>query len=85
MRFVAAIAGVVLSVPPLIFFWIGTQTFLRPAEKLLAVAVTIETAALLALSVALLFTPAVQRVQAVLLLATFVTVALIFAGYRLLR
>ena len=85
MRFVAAITGIVVSVPPLVFFWIGTQTFLRSSEKLLALAVTLETAALLALSVALLFTPAVQRLQVVVLLATLVTVALIFAGYRLIR
>jgi hypothetical protein len=85
MRFVAAIAGIILSIPLLIFFWIGTQTFMRSSERALAMAVTLETAALLALSVALLFTPSVQRVQAVLVLATLVTIALIMAGYRLLR
>jgi len=85
LRFVAAIAGVFLSVPPLLFFWIGTQTFTRSSERLLALAVTLETAALLALSLASFFTPAVHRVQAYLLLATFVTVAVILAGHDLLR
>lgn len=85
MRFVAAIAGIVLSVPSLIFFWIGTQTFVRLSERALAIAMTLETGALLGLSVALLFTPAVQRVQTLLLLSTLVTVVLILAGYRLLR
>ena len=85
MRFVAAIAGVILSVPPLIFFWIGTQTFIRLSERVLAIAMTIETGALLILSAALLFTPAVQRLQTLLLLSTLVTIVLILAGYRLLR
>ena len=85
MRFIAAIAGVILSVPPLIFFWIGTQTFTRLSERVLAIAMTIETGALLILSVALLFTPAVQRLQTLLLLSTPVTIVLILAGYRLLR
>ena len=85
MRSVAAIAGVILSVPPLIFFWIGTQTFTRLSERVLAIAMTIETGALLILSVALLFTPAVQRLQTLLLLSTLVTIVLILAGYRLLR
>ena len=85
MRLVAAVAGFVLSVPPLIFFWIGSQTFLRFWEKALAMAVTVETAALLALSVALFFTPTVHRIQALLLVATFVTVVFILAGYHLLK
>ena len=85
MRFVAAIAGLILSVPPLVFFWVGTQTFMRSSERALAMAMTLEAAALLALSVALLFTPSVQRIQVLLLLVTLVTIALIFAGYRLLR
>ena len=36
MRYVAAVAGVLIGVPPLIFFAIGVKTILRPAEKLLA-------------------------------------------------
>ena len=56
MRFVAAIAGILVSVPPLIFFRIGTRTFVRPPERALAIAVTIEAGALLLLSLALLLT-----------------------------
>jgi hypothetical protein len=85
MRFVAAIAGIVVSVPPLLFFWIGTQTFLRPLERALAFAMTLETGALLVLSVALLFTPSVQRIQVILLIVTVATVALILAAIRVLR
>ena len=85
MRFVAAIAGILLSLPPLIFFWIGAQTFLRPLERALAVAVSLETGALLLVSIALLFTPSVQRIQLVLLIATIATVALVLLAYRLLR
>lgn len=85
MRFVAAIAGVLVSVPPLIFFWIGTRTFVRPPERALAIAVTIEAGALLLLSLALLFTPSLQRLQGILLLATIATIAIILAANRLLR
>lgn len=85
MRFIAAIAGILLSLPPLIFFWIGAQTFIRKGERLLATGVAIETFALLAASVALLFTPAVQRVQVLLLLMTVVTLIAVLVGLRLLK
>ena len=85
MRFIAAIAGILLSLPPLIFFWIGAQTFIKTGERLLATAIAIETFALLALSIALLFTPAVQRVQILLLLATVATLVAVFGALRLLR
>ena len=86
MRFLMAVAGVLLSVPPLIFFWIGSQTFVRPLEKGLAMAVTLETGALLVLSIALFATPSVQRIQTLLLAATAVTVAIvIFMASRLAK
>lgn len=85
MRFVAAIAGVLVSIPPLVFFWIGARTFVRPPERLLAIAVTIETGALLFLSLALLFTPSLQRLQGILLSATVATVAIILVANRWLR
>ena len=82
MRYVAAIAGILVSILPLVFFYVGTQTFLRPGEKMLAIGMVILTGGLLLLSVALLFTPAVQRVQAVALAATVAAVALILALHR---
>ena len=85
MRFVAAIAGVLVSVPPLIFFWVGTQTFLRTLERGLAFAMVIATCALLGLSVALLFTPSVQRLQGVLLIATIAAVTIILIMHRQTR
>lgn len=85
MRLALAFVGVVVSVPPLIFFWIGSQTFVRQLERLLAIFVTVETGALLVLSITLLFAPSVQRLQAILLIATIGTVAAILIGYRLLR
>ncbi len=85
MRFVAAIVGIVVSIPPLLFFWIGTRTFIRPLKKALAVVVTAETGALLVLSVALLFTPSVQRFQGILLIAAVGTVAFIVVANRFLR
>jgi hypothetical protein len=85
VRFVLAIAGILVSVPPLIFFWIGTQTFARHSEKLLALVMTAETGALLVLSILLFFTPPVQRLQLVLLIATIVTTTLIFMADRLFR
>lgn len=85
MRFVAAIAGILVSVPPLIFFWIGTQTFLRPLEKALALVVTVETGALLLLSVALLFTPSVQRLQGILLIVTVAAIVAILMANRWLK
>jgi hypothetical protein len=85
LRFVLAIVGVLVSVPLLVFFWIGTQTFVRQLERLLAFLVTIETGALLVLSIALLFTPSVQRLQAAFLIASIATVAAILIAYRLFR
>jgi hypothetical protein len=85
VRFVLAIAGILVSVPPLIFFWIGTQTFARHSEKLLAFVMMVGTGALLALSIVLFFVPSVQRLQAVLLIATIVTSALILMADRLFR
>jgi hypothetical protein len=77
MRIVMAIAGILLSTPALIFFWIGSQTFLRTPERLLAVALTVETAALLALSVGLLFTPSLLRLQALLLGLTLASLVVV--------
>jgi hypothetical protein len=85
LRLVAAIAGILVSVPPLIFFWIGGQTFIRPLERALAVAVTVETGALFLVSIALLFTSSLQRLQGILLITTMATVAIILGAYRLLR
>ena len=85
MRFVAAFAGLIVSIPPLIFFWVGAQTFVKHVERGLAFAMVIETAAMLALWVGLLFTPSVQRLQATLLIATVVAVILILVGYHLSR
>jgi uncharacterized membrane protein len=85
MRFVAAIAGIVVSVLPLIFFWIGAQTFIRPHERALAVGATLETGALLLMSIALFFTPSVQRLQGILLITTIGTVAIILGVYGQLR
>ena len=85
MRFVAGIAGILLGVPPFIFFSIGARTFNRTLEKALAVGVTLETGALLLLSVALFFTPSVQRVQAAFLFATLITMTAILLAHRFLR
>jgi hypothetical protein len=85
MRFVAAFAGVVIGIFPLIFFWVGAQTFVRPLERALAFAMVVETGALILLSLALFFTPAVQRIQAIILVATIVSTALILITYRMLR
>jgi hypothetical protein len=85
VRFVTALAGIIVYIPPAIFFWIGTQTFIRPLERVLALVVTLKAGALLLLSVALIFTPFVQRAQAFLLLATGTTVIAILVAHRLLR
>jgi hypothetical protein len=85
MRFVTAVAGVLIAVLPLIFFWVGAQTFLRPLERTLAFAMVVETGALLLLSLALFFTPSVQRIQAIVLFATIASTGLILVAHRLLR
>ncbi|MCP3731294.1 hypothetical protein M9978_12735 [Sphingomonas sp. MG17] len=82
MQFLAAIIGMLVSVPPLIFFWIGTGTFVRPSERRLAVIVTLVSAALLALSAVLFFTRAVQAVQGTLLAVQVLAVSLILLTYR---
>ena len=85
MRFLVAILGILVSIPPLIFFWIGSQTFVRGSERALAVAITLETAALLAFSIALFFTPSVLRIQVILLAVTIVTVAAVLGAHGLLK
>jgi hypothetical protein len=75
MRAVLAVLGILLSTPALLFFWIGTQTFIRLRERVLANVLTLATGLLLGLSVALIFNPAVQRVQIILLAATIVMLA----------
>jgi len=85
MRFFAAILGVLVSILPLIFFWVGAQTFLRPLERGLAIAMFLASGALLLLSIALLVTPSVQRLQAMMLVITFGAVAAIFIAYQLTR
>lgn len=85
MRFLLAFSGIIVSLPPLIFFWIGSQTFIRLSERILATAITIESGALLALSTALLFTPSAQRVQTILLVVTIFTLAVVFGANRLLK
>jgi hypothetical protein len=74
VRFVTAVVGFVLSILPLIFFWIGVHTFTRPIERGLAFGMVILTGALFILSLALLFTPSVQRLQSLVLLLTIVAV-----------
>jgi hypothetical protein len=85
MRFIAAIAGILLSVPPLIFFWIGAQTFIKAGERLLATAIAIETLALLAASIALFFAPSVQHVQLVLLVATMLSLTAVAVAMKILK
>ncbi|MFL9842487.1 hypothetical protein ABS767_16070 [Sphingomonas sp. ST-64] len=74
MRFVAAIVGILISIPPLIFFGVGAQTFIRRSEKIVAMVVTAESLALLIVSAMLLFTGSVQRVQGGLLALTLATI-----------
>jgi len=85
MRFVAAMIGILVGVPPFLFFWVGAQTFIRSPEKVLAVVVAAQSGALLLLSATLFFTPSVQRLQGMLLIVTVATIGIIFAAYRALR
>jgi hypothetical protein len=82
MRFVLAIFGMLIGTPPLLFFWIGSQTFVRPRERQLAIMVTCETAALIALSAALLFTPSVEPIQIVVLIVTIATLGAVWIVAR---
>jgi len=82
VRAVTIIAGLLLAMPTLLFFWIGAQTFIRPLERMLAVTLATQAAALLALSLILVFTPVAQRMQAVLLGTTTLSLLGVFAIYR---
>lgn len=82
MRAVLAVLGILLSAPALFFFWIATQTFIRLPERLLAYVLTLTTSLLLGLSVVLIFNPAVQRVQIILLAATIATLAGMFTLFK---
>ena len=83
MRAILATLGILVGAPILLFFWIGTQTFVRENERLLAIAITALTVGLLVLSLALIFTASVQRIQSVVLAITVFLLAVIYAAYRL--
>ena len=85
MRLVAAIAGILVSIPPLLFAWVGTQTFIRPRERKVAAVVTAQTGALLLMSLGLLLSPYVQIPQAILLVVTVATSAFILKNPRFLE
>jgi hypothetical protein len=78
MRAVLVVLGILLSVPALLFFWVGTRTFIRLHERLLANVLTLAMGLLLALSVVLIFNPAVQRVQIILLATTIAMLVVTF-------
>jgi len=50
ITYLIAICGTLLSLPLLLFAWIGAQTFIREGEKAIAVAIFWLSAGLLALS-----------------------------------
>lgn len=50
IRYLIATCGVLMSLPLILFFWIGAQTFVRPKEKAAAVALFWFGTVLLALS-----------------------------------
>jgi hypothetical protein len=82
MRAILAVLGILLSAPALLFFWVGTQTFIRLSERLLANVLALATGLLLGLSVVLIFNPAVQRVQIILLAATIAMLAGMFMLFK---
>jgi hypothetical protein len=63
MRFIAALAGLIVALPVTLFFWIGSQTFTRPAEHVFAVMITYEGAALIALSIGSLLVSKLRYLQ----------------------
>ncbi len=85
MRWLLALTGLLIGMPAFLFFWIGSQTFIKPHERILATVISVETAALIALSVALLFTAGVQRAQGLLLTLVIVSLAMTFAVARLAK
>lgn len=82
MRAILATLDVLVGAPILLFLWIGTQTFVREHERLLAIAMSALTVGLLVLSLALFFTASVQRIQSVVLAITVFLLAVIYAAYR---
>lgn len=69
MRFLVAIAGVLLSLPLLLFFGVGSITFLNPLEKAFASLTVLFALGLFGVSVSALFkrslAPAILLVAAV--------------------
>ena len=61
-----------MSLPLMLFFGIGAQTFVRPREKALAAAIFWFGAALLALSLATLFLPRLATADLIAVLAASV-------------
>jgi hypothetical protein len=78
MRAILAALGILISAPVLLFFWVGTQTFVREHERLLAVAMTFLAGLLLVCSITLIFSASVQRIQSVLLAVTVAILAMLY-------
>jgi hypothetical protein len=85
LRWLLALMGLLIGTPAFLFFWIGSQTFVKSHERFLAMAISVETAALLAFSVTLLFTAGVQRAQALLLALVVASLAIMLAIARLAK
>ena len=78
MRAILAALGILISAPVLLFFWVGTQTFVREHERLLAVAMTFLAGLLLVCSITLIFSASVQRIQSLLLAVTVAILAMLY-------
>jgi hypothetical protein len=77
MRFIAAIVGILVSLPTFALSMFGTHAFVSLTERAWAMAVALEAGALFFVSALLIFTSSIQRLQGALLIVTVVTIALI--------
>lgn len=69
MRHLIAIAGILISLPIMAFFGVGSSTFIRPGEKTFAQLMLLLGIGLFAVSIAAMFMPSLARFNLVALAA----------------
>ena len=78
MRFLVAVAGVLLSLPLLLFFGVGSITFLNPLEKAFASLTVLFALGLFGVSVSALFKRSLAPANLLALTAAILLVAAVW-------
>ena len=85
MTFLVAIAGILLSLPLGVFFWVGSRTFIRSGERGCARVVLVAAMGLFGLSVSALFVPSLARANSIGVVAALLAYAGLWLYAKRLR